>query len=89
MKTLNFMMKSITVEKEAFLNLIQNIFEAEVRTSISLDTNLHQLSEWSSLQAMLLVSEIDNMYNIILSANEMKEANTIEKLFEKVIQKLS
>ena len=83
------MMKSITVEKEAFLNLIQNIFEAEVRTSISLDTNLHQLSEWSSLQAMLLVSEIDNMYNIILSANEMKEANTIEKLFEKVMQKLS
>ena len=83
------MMKSITVDKEAFLNLIQNIFEAEVRTSISLYTNLHQLSEWSSLQAMLLVSEIDNMYNIILSANEMKEANTIEKLFEKVIQKLS
>jgi acyl carrier protein len=82
-------MKSITVEKEAFLNLIQNIFEAEVRTSIGLDTNLHQLSEWSSLQAMLLVSEIDNQYNIILSANEMKEANTIEKLLEKVMQKLS
>lgn len=73
---------------ENFLKLIQDVFKEDSRTLISFDTDLHTMTEWSSLQAMIVVSEIDRAFDVILSAQDMREAKTIAHLYERVKQKL-
>lgn len=77
-------MNEIELAKIKFLKVVQDLFEIESQKSISLETDLHQLSEWSSLQAMLLVSEIDTHYNVVLSTTDIIQSNTVEKLFIRV-----
>lgn len=73
--------------KDVFLQQIQTVFEEESRQFINFQTDLKSLPEWSSLQAMIVVSEIDKAFDVILSAEDMKQAKTLNDLFESVKQK--
>ncbi|MCC6372473.1 MAG: acyl carrier protein [Bacteroidia bacterium] len=64
-----------------FLALIRNQFRPEDREAITLDTDLKTLNEWSSLQTMIIVNEIDKAYNVILGFEDLKNANTVAQLF--------
>lgn len=52
------------------------------------DTNFRDLEEWSSLIALSIIAMIDEEYNVILNANDMKSATTIRDLFNIVQSKL-
>lgn len=64
-----------------FLELIQSQFRDEDRLKITLDTDLKTLKEWSSLQTMIIVNEIDKAYDVILDFQDMKRANSVTELF--------
>lgn len=77
------------ISKEEFVLLIKDVFSEDVKPIIHFETNLPALVEWSSLQAMIVLSEIDRAYGIVLNALEMKAANTPKDLYELVVAKIN
>lgn len=45
------------------------------------ETKFRELEEWSSLIALSVMSMIDDEYDVQLTANEMRNAQTIQDLF--------
>lgn len=58
--------------------------DAEVFTP---ETKFRDLDEWSSLIALSVMSMIDDEYDVQLTANEMRDAQTIQDLFDIVNSK--
>lgn len=72
---------------DTFTNLIRGQFSEKVRGSINSDTNLKLLKEWSSLQTMLVVNEIDKEYGVLLDMDDLWAADSVSRLFEIVQSK--
>lgn len=51
------------------------------------ETKFRELEEWSSLIALSVMSMIDDEYDVQLSANEMRDSQTIQDLFNIVCSK--
>lgn len=68
-------------ELNKFVNIIRSVFRVEDRDLINENTDLRTLKEWSSLQTMIIVSEIDNVYNVILGWEDIKKATNVYELF--------
>lgn len=73
----------------SFIALIREQFREEDRALINEKTDLKTLKEWSSLQTMILVSEIDKEYNVILGFEDIKRAANVEQLFGVVQTKMN
>lgn len=71
-----------------FLGLIQSQFNDAGSGEIDKNTDLKTLKEWSSLQTMIIVNEIDKTYDVILDFEDIKSSATVEQLFNKVQAKL-
>lgn len=72
---------------ETFTNLIRSQFSEKIRGTINGDTNLKLLKEWSSLQTMLVVNEIDKEYGVLLDMDDLWAADSVNKLFDIVQSK--
>jgi acyl carrier protein len=72
-----------------FVSLIRNQFCEEDRAIIDAATDLRSLKEWSSLQTMIIVSEIDKEYNVVLGFEDIRNSANIGQLFHVVQSKLS
>ena len=72
-------MKAINLD--SFVDLIRNQFREEDRSLINETTDIKVLKEWSSLQTMIIVSEIDKEYGVILDFENIRSANTVAELF--------
>lgn len=51
------------------------------------EIKFRELEEWSSLIALSVMSMIDDEYDVQLTANEMRDAQTIQDLFNIVSSK--
>lgn len=76
------------VNKEQFLELVKAQFRPEDRHLITEESDLTCLREWSSLQTMILLSEIDKNYQVLLAPDEMKAARSAGDLFNLVNNRL-
>ncbi len=45
------------------------------------ETEFRALDEWSSMLALFIMAMVDEEYEVKLTANEMRHANTIQDLF--------
>lgn len=72
---------------DIFIDLIKSLFSEEENGLITENTDIKCLKEWSSLQNMIVVSEIDKIYEVIVSVEDFKSSSTIKELFEKVLAK--
>lgn len=61
--------------------------EIEVET-LNADTNFRNLEGWTSLVALLVITMIDEEYNITITGDDMKKQNTIGDLFNLVSSRL-
>lgn len=52
------------------------------------ETRFRELEEWSSLVALLVITMVDEEYDIVLPPEEMRKTNTIQELFDLVQSKL-
>ena len=71
-------------------NFIQNfsdLFEDTDTSVFNADTRFRDLDEWSSLIALSVLAMVDEEYDIQLSADEMRKADTIGELFNTVASK--
>ena len=52
------------------------------------NTNLIDLEEWSSLNALSVISMVDDEYNVTLKGDDIRNSNTIEDLYNVVKGKM-
>lgn len=52
------------------------------------DTNLKELEEWSSLNALSVISMVDDEYNVTLKGDDIINSKTIEDLYNLIKSKL-
>lgn len=69
---------------DTFLNFLRLLFKEESRDAMTAETRLTSLKEWSSLQTMIIVNEIDKEYNVVLDVDDLKNASSVRELFEVV-----
>lgn len=74
-------------ELNTFLDLIRTLFSEEENGVISEKTDIKRLKEWSSLQNMIVVSEIDKLYDVIVSIEDFNSSSNLEELFKKIQSK--
>lgn len=72
-------------------NFIKNFaaqFEDTDASAFTRDTKFRELDEWSSLLALSIMAMVDEEYDVSLKADEMRQTNTIQELFDLVSSKL-
>ena len=69
------------VINEFIQNFADQFEETEVG-ELSPETVFRDNDEWSSLLALSVMAMVDEEYDVQLSANEMRQANTIQELFD-------
>lgn len=55
---------------------------------IKADTNFRELDEWSSLIGLSLIAMVDEEYDVTLKGDDIRNANTVEDLYNTVKSKL-
>lgn len=71
-------------------NFIENFieqFEDEPACEVTAETVFRDIDGWSSIVALSVMAMVDDEYNVQLAANEMRQANTIQELFDIVSSK--
>ncbi len=73
----------------SFVELIRSQFSAQVQSTINENTDIKTLKEWSSLQTMIIVNEIDKEFGVVLDVNDLKSSDSVEQLYKIVKSKKS
>lgn len=69
--------------KEFLENFAEQFDDMDAKT-LTPETNFRDLEEWSSLVALSVMAMIDEEYDVQLKADEMRNATTIQSLFDVV-----
>lgn len=69
--------------KEFIENFASNFEETDIN-SFTPETQFRNLDEWTSLLALSTMAMVSEEYDVELSAEEMRQAKTIEELFNAV-----
>ena len=72
----------ITIEE--FILLFEEQFDETPSVALTPETRFRELPEWSSLVALSVLSMIDEDLNADISAADMRAANTIQELYDKL-----
>lgn len=75
------------MEIREFIENFADQFDDTDASELKPETNFRDLDEWSSLIALSILSMVDDEYDVQLAANEMRQANTIQELFDIVSAK--
>ncbi len=76
------------MEIKEFIENFANQFDDTDSSEILASTNFRNLEEWSSLIALSIIAMVDEEYDVILRGDDIKNANTVEDLFNTVKSKL-
>ena len=76
------------MEIKAFIENFADQFEDTDKSVFTPDTEYRELDEWSSLVALSIMAMVDEEYDVSLKADEMRQTNTIQELFDLVSSKL-
>lgn len=64
-----------------FIQHFAEQFEETEVSEFTPNTVFRDIDEWSSLLALSIMAMVDEEYDVQLNANEMRQANTIQDLF--------
>lgn len=70
------------MELKEFIEHFAEQFEDTAAEDFKPETVYKELDEWSSLQALGIISMADEYYGVILSSDDIRNSNTIEDLFK-------
>ena len=70
------------MEIKGFIENFIEQFEDEPTCGISAETVFRDIDGWSSIVALSVMSMIDDEYDVQLNGTEMRQANTIQELFD-------
>lgn len=73
---------------QEFIDKFAEIFDDIDASSLSVTTIFKDLEEWSSLSSLGLIALADDEFEVELTGNEIKEASTIEDIYNLIISKV-
>lgn len=65
-----------------FQSLIQSQFEGSFASSYD------KVTEWTSMQSLIVVSTIDEHYDVLVSHDELKKTQNLESLHGYILQQM-
>jgi acyl carrier protein len=74
---------------ETFISQIENEFEDVKEGLLKPESDFKEALEWSSVNALIMITLIDSEYDILLNVEEINKATTINDLFEIIRKKQS
>ena len=72
------------MELKTFIENFAEQFDETDATEFNANTNFHELEEWSSLIALSIIAMVDEEYDVSLKGDDIKNAKTIEDLYNPV-----
>lgn len=69
------------MELKDFIEKFAEQFEDTEKSEFTPDTEFRDLDEWSSLMGLSIMAMISDVYDIEISANELRKSKTIQELF--------
>lgn len=75
------------MELNEFIGNFASQFDDTDASVFAAETCFHDLDEWSSLIALSIIAMVDEMYEVTLKGDDIRNAVTIEDLFNTVKSK--
>ncbi len=75
------------MELNSFIENFAAQFDDTDVSEFTPSVNFKDLDEWSSLTALSVIAMVDEEYDVKLSGNDIREANTIEDLYQLIANK--
>ena len=72
------------MDKSQFLQSFAEQFDDTEPTGITIDKKFKEMEEWSSMIALMIIAMVDENYNKKITGADLREADTIEQLFDRV-----
>jgi len=72
-----------------FIQQLEVEFEEVTPGTLKADTSFRDLDEWSSMHALIIIALIDTEYDVILGGDDLRNATTVQDLYDVVKQKVS
>lgn len=76
------------MELNQFIENFAAQFDETDASVFTAETRFRDLDEWSSLIGLSLIAMVDEEYDITLKGDDIKNANTVEDLFNTVKSKM-
>lgn len=73
---------------EEFVALFAEQFEDTDVNDIQASTLFHELDEWSSLVNLSIIAMVDEEFGVALKGDDIKNASTVESLYEVIASKI-
>lgn len=70
------------MELNDFINKFATQFDNEDPSVFAADTEFHELESWSSFTSLSVVAMVIQEYGVELDSQDVRNADTIEELFE-------
>jgi acyl carrier protein len=68
---------------------IEEEFEEVDKGTLLPESSIRDIEGWSSMHALILIALVDNHYDILLTGEELKNALTIQDLFNAILKRKS
>ena len=75
------------MELKEFIENFASQFEETDASVFTPETRFHELDEWSSLTALSIIAMVDEEYDVTLKGDDIRNARTVEDLFNTVQSK--
>lgn len=75
------------MELKDFIEKFAEQFDETDASEFKADTEFKALDEWSSLTALSIIAMVDEEYDVALKGDDVRNAETIEDLFNVVASK--
>lgn len=75
------------MELQDFVEKFAEQFEETEASVFTPETKFHELEEWSSLTALSIIAMVDEEYDVTLKGDDVRNAVTIQELFNVVSNK--
>lgn len=71
---------------EEFIVNFKDLFDDE-SMDVTPDTNFRDLEDWDSIMGLSVIGMIDDEYGVVFDASDMKQCNTVEDLYNRILAK--
>jgi acyl carrier protein len=68
---------------------IEEEFEEVDKGTLHPESSIRDIEGWSSMHALILIALVDNHYDILLTGEELKNALTIQDLYNAILKRKS
>lgn len=75
------------MELNDFIKNFSEQFDDLDSVNLTVDTKFKELDDWSSLVALSLIAMVDEVYNITITGEDIRESSTVDDLFERIKNK--